>query len=165
MINKVCAAELAQWTGEGTRFPPMRPGRLMWVEFVGSLLCAESFFFPGTAVFPSTFPRCFPKYSKTNFWFEMICVQCQFQLTVFPISAPARVRLDTKFLSFSVVYFSSPNTWNRGNSGWKLKLVAHVETTTDFGPYQFISVTWKNFHWRRTDHRLQALTWNHLLSA
>ena len=37
-------------SGESTRLPPMWPGfdsqtqRLMWVEFVGSLLCTERFF-------------------------------------------------------------------------------------------------------------------------
>ena len=50
-------------SGESTRLPAMEPGfdsqirRLMWVEFVGSLLCTEKFF-----------SKCsgFPLYLKPN---------------------------------------------------------------------------------------------------
>ena len=65
-------------SGESTRLPLMWPGfdswtqRHMWVEFVGSLLCSERFFF-GYSVFP-LFP-------KTNIWFF-----CSWFDSVSPIS-------------------------------------------------------------------------------
>ena len=64
----------------------------MWVVFVCSLLRTERFF-SGSSGFPLS--------SKTNIWFELICVNCQFQLTVSPVCAPVLERLDTliKFLS------------------------------------------------------------------
>jgi len=65
----------------------------IWVESVGSLHGTEGLF-SGYAGFYLSL--------QTNIWFELICVNCSFQLTVSPISAPALERLDTsiKFLSF-----------------------------------------------------------------
>ena len=57
-------------SGESTCLLPMWPGfdfpsRLhMWIEFVGSLLCSESFF-PGNCGFPLS--------SKPNIRFDLIC--------------------------------------------------------------------------------------------
>ena len=57
----------------GARFPPMWPGfksrrrRHMWVEFVvGSLLCSERGFSPGTPVFPSPEKPTFPNSNSTR---------------------------------------------------------------------------------------------------
>ena len=82
--------EVQGWlSGESSRLPPKWPGfdsqirRHMWVKFVGSLLCTERFFF-GYSGFPSP--------QKI---FDLICVDCYFQLTVSPIRASALERLDT----------------------------------------------------------------------
>ena len=81
-------------SGESTRLPPMWPGfdsqtqRHMWIEFVVSLLCIERFS-PGT-------PVSRPSPQKPTFDLTcMICVNCQFQFTVSPVSAPALERLET----------------------------------------------------------------------
>ena len=77
-------------SGQSTRLPPMWFGidsqirRHMWVEFVGSLLCTERFS-PGTPVSPLL----------KEPPFDLICVNCYFEFTVSPISAPALERLDT----------------------------------------------------------------------
>ena len=67
-------AAVTQWwrSGAKTRPPPMwlavdsQTRRLMWVEFVGSLLCSERFC-PGYSGFPL--------FSKTYIWFESILIQ------------------------------------------------------------------------------------------
>ena len=97
MIHRQLHTMQGWGSGESTRLAPMWPGfdcqiwRHMCFEFVGSLLCTESFS-PGTPVSPLL----------KNQQFDLICVNRLFQFTVSPISAPALERLDTsiKFVSF-----------------------------------------------------------------
>ena len=80
---------------ENTRLTSMWPGfdtRLGVICGLSLLVlsCAPRSFSTGTPVFPSPQKPTFDLSS-----FELICVNCLFQLTVSPISAPALERLDT----------------------------------------------------------------------
>ena len=96
-------AGMAQWwehtpPANVTRF--RFPDPACGLSFVGSLLCTERFS-PGT-------PAGFPSPQKPTF--DFICVNCYFQFTAFPISAPAaRTTIDTqiKFLYYCRVFFLS----------------------------------------------------------
>ena len=81
-------AKFQGWrSGESTRLPLMWPGidsrirRHMWVEFVGSLLGSEWFFFGYSSGFPLS--------SETNisfdlFLFQLICSGLERKLTNYP---------------------------------------------------------------------------------
>ena len=92
-------------SGDSTRFSPMWAGfdsqtrRRMWVRFAGSLPCIERFFSRYSGL---------PSPQKLTF--DLICVNCWFQLTVSPISAPALehktlTRAQTSFKAFNKLYF------------------------------------------------------------
>ena len=117
---------MQRWrSGESTRLPQTWAGfnyqtrRHMWVEFVGSLFCTERFSF-GFSTFPLS--------SKTNIWFELICVDCSFQFTVSPISTAALERLDTwSFFPFQGYFVQVTKTLRCGQNVNKRRRCTSIE--------------------------------------